>query len=226
MAERSDPVRSTAEDLVERHVRDGILSHRLRPGDHLVADALAHELGVSRLPVRQALQRLAGAGLIEMRPHRGAIVAVPDDETVHAMAEVVSVRRRLEPWSARLAAERRTEAECAHLRSIVRAGKAAAEAGSPAEAATLHHDLISSMVAASHNRALVESLRPLLDRTVLLFGILASADAEPVGQGWEQHAAAVDAIERRDGAGAADAVRRHLDEVAVATRRLARGPRP
>lgn len=60
---------------VADHLTMLILSGALRPGEHIRQDAIAEDLAVSRLPVREALIILEGEGLVETRPHRGAVVA-------------------------------------------------------------------------------------------------------------------------------------------------------
>ena len=65
--------RNLAEDVAE-HIRQEILAGRFRPGDRIDQDAIAVQLGVSRLPVREALIALDQEGLIESIPRRGAYV--------------------------------------------------------------------------------------------------------------------------------------------------------
>ena len=65
----------TMQEIVYDAIRDAILSGHYLPGQRLVADELARELGVSRMPVREALQRLQVAGLIAITRHKGAVVS-------------------------------------------------------------------------------------------------------------------------------------------------------
>ncbi len=72
------PIATAGQSLVDRvshAVRRAILEGRLRPGDNLSISDLATDLGVSHSPVREALQQLAGQGLVMLRPARTAIVA-------------------------------------------------------------------------------------------------------------------------------------------------------
>ena len=82
------------------------------PGDRLDEQQLALEFGVSRTPVREALQHLAAAGLVEIRPRRGAVVAMPSAERLYEMFEVMS---ELEALCGRLAARRITSEGLAAL---------------------------------------------------------------------------------------------------------------
>ena len=90
-------------DRVYSRVRALILSGELSPGESLRQEALAEGLGTSRTPLREALNRLASEGLIELRPHRSAVVAPFTQREIEADYEA---RRILEPAAARLAAER------------------------------------------------------------------------------------------------------------------------
>lgn len=75
-------------DRVEQRVRDGLLRGDYPPGTWLRQDDLAAELGVSKIPVREALQRLANASLVTFEPNRGAIVrplTAADAEEVFAL---------------------------------------------------------------------------------------------------------------------------------------------
>lgn len=79
---------------VARYLRTTILEGRLAPGAPIRQETVANELGVSRIPVREALRELEGEGLVTIRPHSGARVAVLDlDECV----ELYKIRERLEP---------------------------------------------------------------------------------------------------------------------------------
>ena len=60
---------------VADELRRSILTNRRRPGDRLVEDRLSEELGVSRIPIREALRALAAEGLVDVLPRRGASVA-------------------------------------------------------------------------------------------------------------------------------------------------------
>ena len=96
-------VRKTAVELVVDELRDRILSGAIPPGSALRQELLAEELGVSRLPVREAIRQLSAEGLIDMIPHRGAYVSMLSRAEVQ---EFFDIRLRLEPWLLRLAVSR------------------------------------------------------------------------------------------------------------------------
>jgi DNA-binding GntR family transcriptional regulator len=73
--------RNLAED-VAAHIRDGILAGRLKPGQRIDQDAIAEELGVSRLPVREALIALDQEGLVQTIPRKGSYVSRVDRDDI------------------------------------------------------------------------------------------------------------------------------------------------
>jgi DNA-binding GntR family transcriptional regulator len=103
--EGADPIltRSVA-DLAYERIRGLVLSGELAPGTRLGQVELAERLGISRTPVREALRRLGGEGLVEGHSHRGFRVT---DLGLDAVLRRLEVRAILEPGIAALAAERR-----------------------------------------------------------------------------------------------------------------------
>ena len=89
-------------------LHDAIVAGHLAPGERLPIEELGLALGMSAMPIREALRRLDAAGLVENIPHRGGRVtelSIPD------LAEVYDARLALEPLAVRRAAERFTEAQ-------------------------------------------------------------------------------------------------------------------
>lgn len=95
--ERPGPLR----ERVYEALLELITTRALRPGQHLVESELAGHLGVSRQPVREALQRLNTEGWVDLRPAQGAFVHEPTEEEAD---QLLSVRTLLEAEAARLAA--------------------------------------------------------------------------------------------------------------------------
>lgn len=83
--------RQTTGELVAEHVRRLIFTGTLRPGDRIPQAEIAEDLGVSRLPVREALIELARDGLVTMEPHSGAFVAPFDPEVIRQHFEIVGL---------------------------------------------------------------------------------------------------------------------------------------
>jgi DNA-binding GntR family transcriptional regulator len=104
---------STLPDHVYSVLKQRILSCSLLPGERLVEKTLCGELGVSRTPLREALNRLSHEGLVLIQAHAGYRVAPIDLEIFRSLAELRAI---VEPQAAALAAERATPAEIASLR--------------------------------------------------------------------------------------------------------------
>jgi DNA-binding GntR family transcriptional regulator len=83
--------RRTTGELVAEHVRQLVFTGELRPGDRIPQAELADELGVSRLPVREAVIELARDGLVTVEPHAGAFVAPFDAEVLRHHFEIVGL---------------------------------------------------------------------------------------------------------------------------------------
>lgn len=199
--QRPAPLRQAVYDaLVEL-----IVTRALRPGDHLIESELATQLGVSRQPVREALQRLQSEGWVDLRPAQGAFVHVP---TTRQADDLLVVRGLLERESARLAARHATPQDVERLWALQREGErslaADDEEGLVAANAALH----AEVVRLSANEFLAELLG-LADRRVRWYY---AAIARPRGaDAWEEHAALIDAIAAGDEERAAQTMSAHTE---------------
>jgi DNA-binding GntR family transcriptional regulator len=103
-------------ERVYRHIRDEMLSGRIKPGQSVSESVLAKDIGVSRTPVREALARLESLGLIEQSPGIGTRVREPGRREIE---EFFELREILECGAVRLAADRITDEELAQLEALV-----------------------------------------------------------------------------------------------------------
>ena len=106
----------TKQEIIYETIREAIQIGRYAPGHHLVADDLAQEFGTSRMPVREALQRLENAGLVSITPHRGAVVSELSEQEI---VEVYHIRAVLEGLAARLAAPHLGPADYDRLNALI-----------------------------------------------------------------------------------------------------------
>lgn len=104
--------------VVQKAIEERILSGHFSPGEKISEVDVATSFGVSRTPVKLALNELAAEGIVEMLPRRGAFVKVFSDADIQKIHQVRSV---LEGLSGRLAAQNRTEKDLKQLRAIVAA---------------------------------------------------------------------------------------------------------
>lgn len=189
---------------------DGGIYH---PGDRLVESELADRFGVSRTPVREALQRLETQGMLT-RDGRSLIVASLDHTQ---LAELYVVRGELEGLAARLAARHSAPEEVRVLRDMLDADQALVN--DPAALSRANRRFHKQIHLASHNRFLVRQL-DLVHRSMALLASTSLA-AEGRGRGaLEEHAVIVAAIEAGDGDAADRALRDHISHAFVTRLKL------
>jgi DNA-binding GntR family transcriptional regulator len=193
------PPQKDAYDLILKAIDEGTY----RPGSRLVESELAERFGVSRTPIREALQRLETQGLLS-RDGRSLIVASLDHDQ---MAQLYIVRAELEGLAARLAAQHAAAEEIRVLQEMVEADHALLD--DPSALSRANRRFHKQIHLASHNKYLVQQL-DLVHRSMALMATtsLAAEGRSPVAL--EEHAAIVQAIADRDGDRAATALKDHL----------------
>ncbi|MGR3586515.1 MAG: GntR family transcriptional regulator, partial [Pseudooceanicola nanhaiensis] len=162
-----------------------------KPGDRLVESELAERFGVSRTPIREALQRLETQSLLA-RDGRSLIVASLDH---NQLAELYVVRSELEALAARLAARHATEEEVRVLTDMVEADRA--HLGDPGALSRANRRFHKQIHLASHNRFLVQQL-DLVHRSMALLATTSLAARGRDEVALAEHGAIVDAIRDRD----------------------------
>jgi GntR family transcriptional regulator, transcriptional repressor for pyruvate dehydrogenase complex len=224
----------TQEALYQRianHVRDLIVTHQLLPGERLPAEReLARMLGVSRVPVREAMRTLAAQGLVEIRRGRGMFVASSSVEATvdeltkellkqrDLLSELFAVRRLLEPASAQWAAARATEEDVAKLSRITDDMESAGRQQPPDYETIGERDtqLHVQIAEAADNRVLVRIMQAIQDlhreqlETSLRY-------RDRVHETLQDHRRLVSAIAAGDPVEAHEAMRDHLSNSERAT---------
>ncbi|MEU8139923.1 GntR family transcriptional regulator [Streptodolium elevatio] len=186
-------------------LRERIIEGQYAAGHRLVEREIAEELGVSRIPVREAMQRLETEGFISIQPRKGAVVADfgPEDAR-HFFA----VRESLEALAAGLAAEHGTDAELRALERILDRSRRAAEAGRLREAVALNADFHQQIVDMSGNPLLKDLMTPLDGRLRRLFRLTSTPEDGAAMCG--EHEKLYAAIAARDAAKASELARTHV----------------
>ena len=184
-------------------ILDAIDEGAFRPGDRLVESELADRFGVSRTPIREALQRLETQGLLA-RDGRSLIVASLDH---NQLAELYVVRTELEGLAARLAARHATPEEVRVLRSM--AAEDRALLGDLPALARANRRFHKQIHLASHNRFLVQQL-DLVHRSMALLATTSLAVEGRDAGALDEHDAIVAAIAAGDGDAAAAALADHI----------------
>ena len=204
MSDPATPLRRS-EQLGEE-IEERIVTGQYRPGMRLDEQDLADEFGVSRTPVREALIQLASAGMIELRPRRGAVVA-----TVSAtrLCEMFEVMAELEAMCGRLAARRITPAEQAALLEAHGACEAARDAADPDAYYHLNEVFHQRIYQASHNEFLAEQAEAL-HRRLRPYRRLQLRVRNRMNTSYSEHQAIVERIVEGDHEGAATTLQRHV----------------
>jgi DNA-binding GntR family transcriptional regulator len=146
----------TKQELVYRELRERVLSGRYGPGFRIVIDSLATELGVSALPVREAVRRLEAEGLVVYRANAGAQVAPADPAAFEHEMTVLAV---LEGYATALAAPLLSDGDRARLESITDAMVHAMERMDALAFGRLNQEFHGVIYDACPNGALVSILR-------------------------------------------------------------------
>ena len=175
-----------------------------QPGNRLVESELAEHLGVSRTPVREALQRLETQSMLR-RDGRSLIVASLDH---NQLSELYAVRTELEGLAARLAAHHATDEELRVLRRMVDEDRALV-GGDPRQLSQANKRFHRQIHLASHNRFLVQQL-DLVHRSMALMATTSLAAKGRDGVAIDEHESIVAAIEARDGEVAYAALKNHI----------------
>jgi DNA-binding GntR family transcriptional regulator len=170
-APRPAPVRrrrAAGSQRIYHKIRDDILCLKLRPGEPLDEVGLARRFRLSRSPVREALIRLAGQGLVTLLPNRSALVAPLELETLPRYLEALDLMQRI---TARMAAVRRTEPELAAIRAAQAAFERACARVSIVDMIETNRDYHLAIAAAGRNPYFTALYARLLDEGMRMLHI-------------------------------------------------------
>ncbi len=192
--------------LVTTRLREKIVySESTRADKRLVEAQLSDELGVSRVPIREALRQLASEGIVTIEPRRGAAVTTYTDAQKWELTEV---RATLESLTAKLAARRRDPNDIAELETIVDEAGRLMKAGSTEVPLAQNARFHAALARASGNQLLSDINVSLHQRTLLVFG--AHCVARAANQIWQEHVEILRAVADGDEELAALLATRHV----------------
>ncbi|NCQ24672.1 MAG: GntR family transcriptional regulator [Roseovarius sp.] len=187
-----------------------------KPGDRLVESDLAERFGVSRTPIREALQRLETQSMLT-RDGRSLIVASLD---YNQLAELYVVRAELEGLAAGLAARHASPEEVRVLRDMVEDDRTLM--GKPSEMARANRRFHKQIHLASHNRFLVQQL-DLVHRSMALLATTSLAAEGRDEDALKEHDAIIAAIEAQNERAATQTLRDHISKAFVTRLKLDSG---
>jgi DNA-binding GntR family transcriptional regulator len=189
-------------DVVFESLRDAIWTGRIRSGERIREEEIARNLGVSRTPVREALQRLQQRGLLVV----GARGLVVSQLTSNQVIELYAMREILEGSAARLAAQHATEIEISALHRLQRELQQVSDDANAV--VMLNRRFHQAIYEAAHNQYLMQTLDVLHDSLALLNNTTFRAPKR--NETDKEHRQIVLAIEKHDPDQAESAARRHI----------------
>lgn len=194
---------STFSQRTEAVLREMILDGSIPPGDRLNEVTLSSALGISRGPLREAIQRLAGEGLLTIISHRGAFVRTFEKREVD---ELYELRIAHEMHAARLVCERASDEQLAELgQFLADTGDAMSDGRYPADR-DFHSHLLSLASSGALERAAKET-----QTQILLARRISASQPLRAKEAFDEHGDIVAAIQARAADDATSLVREHLD---------------
>jgi DNA-binding GntR family transcriptional regulator len=196
----------TRADALQAEIADAIVRGRFLPGARLDEQGLADTFGTSRTPVREALRQLTMTGLVEMRPHRGAVVRTitPDD-----LSHLFETMAELEAGCAHYAALRMSEAQRAALKAMHESAERLASARDPERYAAYNLDFHGTIYEGTANPHLAETTLSVRTRLAPFRGAQFRIPDRAISSQAE-HGRVVEAIIAGDAPGAASRMRDHI----------------
>ena len=183
---------SSLEEKVYKTLEDQILSQKLTAGEAVTELKLSAELGVSRTPVREALQRLDREGLIKLIPNKGAfVIGISEKDLI----DIYMIRMRLEGLAARITAEKADESTVRHLRENTELTEFFISKGNVERVKDLDSDFHDIIYRACESRMLCKTLSEL----------------RRIEKSFEEHKQICDAIEKKDMENADRLMSRHVE---------------
>ena len=199
----------TLSDNVFDQLRSAIVSGEFPPGSKINEPQLAERYGISRGPLREAIRRLEGCKLVEIRPNVGAkVVSLNGSQAI----EIYEIRESLEGLACRLAAEKAESSECQSLRLLLAKHEQQIQSENGRRYYQQEGDLDFhfQVVQMSGNQRLFQLLCDELYHLLRLYRLQSSRQPSRPEQAFNEHHRIVDAIEAQDGELAELLMRRHI----------------
>jgi DNA-binding GntR family transcriptional regulator len=190
-----------AYDQLFKAIEDG----SLRPGDRLLETELATRFGVSRTPVREAIRRLEADGIIEHKPHVGAVIRTLGQQEI---VELYEMRIVLETTAATMATKHASAAEIRTLESLNTDMQAVAH--DPVQVAAINRQFHFCIMQAARNQFLAQSYQALSHALILLGKTTLETEAR-VATVSTQHANIIAALSSGDDTTAGKAMQIHME---------------
>jgi len=208
--------RATFASMVGERLRSSIIDGTLPPGSQLNEVELAASYGVSRGPVREALQRLIQEGLLRSAPHRGVFVPVMSSEDID---DIYLAREALEAAAVRrIVGTPRAASAYKDLDRIVRTMSQAEAAGDWETVANRDLDFHTELVSAAGSQRLERMFTTVISETRLCLSVLTTAEGRRDDL-VDEHRKVTEMIREGDTEGAVAVLKKHFDDAVVTLKR-------
>jgi DNA-binding GntR family transcriptional regulator len=193
-------------DEAYRRIKEKIISLELAPAAPVDENRLMKQLRLGRTPIREALQRLAHENLIVILPRRGTLVA---DLNPNDLQKIFELRLEVEPFAARLAAERATPDQIAEMEALFAGSDDVIKRGDHRQLIQLDHQAHQCIALAAQNEFLEETLERMYSHVLRLWHV-SLHKVSRLRDAIEEHRDIIAAIKSRDGERAAQIMRAHV----------------
>lgn len=196
-------------EQIANHLRRAILRGQMKPGQSIKERDTAADLGVSRMPAREAIRILAQEGLVELRPARSPVVA---NLTLKEVMDCIEILVALEELSGRLAVLHATEGDIAEIRAIHTRMAETYESADYVERFEVDMEFHRAIARASHNGPLTETHNAYLAR-MWRARFLSARTRKNRDRVLGQHGDILHGLETRDADLVVGAIRAHLGQL-------------
>ena len=197
----------TLTEQVYQRLKTRIINHSLKPGSRLVVGSVAKEAGTSLTPVREALRLLERDGLVEMVPHKGAVIRKLSQKEFE---DIFAVRAVLEGLAVELSCSRLSHADIESLENTLQSSKSSLLSGdveSWTEADEQFHKVI---IQKSDNEFLKDMLASIFEHVRILWWLAGDLPGK-MRKGINEHGAILAALKKRDADQAKQLIIEHIE---------------
>ncbi|GAB1422558.1 GntR family transcriptional regulator [Anaerolineales bacterium] len=187
-------VKQSASDVVFDALREAIISGRLPAGTALIEAKLADEFGLSKTPIREALQRLTYSGLVDFELAKGASVHII---TLDEVQHILEMQELLEPRALLQSAPLLTQSDLQSIQAVLEEAKNAIDQEDFQELSLLNNQFHEALYARAENKLLVKWLNSLSEKRRMIYA--SSVPLQKRSQiEWQEHQDILTAIQDQD----------------------------
>lgn len=202
------PARSLLKDQAYERIKGRLLNNDYPPGSFLSERQLADNLGMSKTPVKAALERLETEGFISVSPQQGIVVR---ELSVHEIADQYEIRAALESYALRTLAGRLTPEQAARVQANLKAQARLRGTGDVAKRVELDAEFHTQFAEFLGNREILRVVGQLREKIQRVVTQVFRLSPTRIDTSYDEHAAIAAAVIGGDGARAAELIIRHLE---------------